>query len=311
VPLDYGKEQYTRLLWFFEGGTSYYDNVLVRRAGLMSAGRFLARLGETLSTLHATPGRHVQTLEDASLLAWVKHYRPDENSPNSAISYYLKGEVVCALLDLELRRASAGARSLDDLLRLLWARHGTGAGVPENALEAYASEVAGHDLGAFFERALRTTAELDYSAFAHVGLEVRLRAREGAGDKGGSAPRLRADARPRAWLGASVRGGASTLSAVLEGSPAQEAGLCAGDEPVALDGWRVDAAGLLARCEERQPGEHVRVAVFRRDRLLEVPVVLGPRPLDAAYLARLERPTDAQKAAFEAWLGVAWDEGPG
>src|SRR6266851_181649 len=92
VPFNYGEESYTGLLWAFEGITSYYDNLLVRRAGLMSAARYLARLGEAVTSLHATPGRRVQTLVEASLAAWIKHYRPDENSPNSAISYYLKGD---------------------------------------------------------------------------------------------------------------------------------------------------------------------------------------------------------------------------
>jgi predicted metalloprotease with PDZ domain len=80
------------------------------------------------------------------------------------------------------------------------------------------------------------------------------------------------------------------------------------DELVALDGWKVDGAGLLARCEDRRPGETVRVTVFRRDRLLEVPVVLGQKPADAVWLSRVERPTDAQKVAYQAWLGAPWDE---
>lgn len=316
VAVDYGQENYTSLLWLFEGGTAYYDNLVVRRAGLTSAGRYLLRLGETLSQLHATPGRRVQTLAQASLLSWVKHYRPDENSPNSAISYYLKGEVVCALLDLELRRLTQDARSLDDLMRLLWRRYGDGSGVPEQGVEEAAlqlvTEVAGaqaaQGLAAFFELALRSTQELDYGAFAHVGLELRFRVRESAGDKGGSAPRLRAtEARPRGWLGLTTRGSA-TVASVLEGSPAQEAGLYPDDDLVALDGFKVDGAGLLARCDERRPGDTVRVTLFRRDRLLEVPVVLGTKPADAAYLVRVEQPTEAQRAAFQAWLGASLDE---
>ena len=316
VNVDYGRENYTSLLWAFEGGTAYYDNLVVRRAGLMSAGRYLLRLGEVLSQLHATPGRRVQTLAQASLLSWVKHYRPDENSPNSAISYYLKGEAVCALLDLELRRLTGDARSLDDLMRLLWQRYGDGSGVPEEGVEAAARELvtqaagpdAAHTLARFFDRALRSTEELDYGAFAHVGLELRFRVRESSGDKGGSPPRLKAaEARPRGWLGLSTRGSA-TVSTVLEGSPAQEAGLYPDDDLVALDGYKVDGAALLARCDERRPGDTVRVTLFRRDRLLEVPVVLGTKPADAAYLVRVEQPTEAQRAAFQAWLGAPLDE---
>ncbi|HEX4621286.1 MAG TPA: hypothetical protein VH208_06935 [Myxococcaceae bacterium] len=119
VPFDYSQEVYTSLLWAFEGVTSYYDNLIVRRAEVMSVARYLTRLGETLTLLQSTPGRHAQSLADASWTSWIKHYRPDENSPNSAISYYLKGEVAGCLLDLEIRRATADEQSLDDVMRLL------------------------------------------------------------------------------------------------------------------------------------------------------------------------------------------------
>lgn len=309
VPFDYSKENYTSLLWAFEGTTAYYDNLIVRRAGLMSAQRYLTRLGETLTALHSTPGRRTQTLLEASLVSWVKHYRPDENSPNSAISYYLKGEVVSALLDLEIRRATSDVRGLDDVLRLLWRRHGDGSGVSEDGVEAAASEVAGVDLTPFFDRALRTTEELDYSVLAHVGLELSFRTRESASDRGGTPPKGK-ESRPKGWLGVTLKGSA-TVATVLDGSPAQEAGLYAEDDVVALDGWKTDGAALMSRCEDRKPGDTVRVTVFRRDRLLEVPVVLGAKPAEAVWLSRVDKPGDAQKSAYQAWLGAPWDEAPG
>ncbi len=310
VPFDYSQESYTQLLWAFEGTTSYYDTLLVRRAGLMTAARYLTRFGETLTTLHGTPGRKVQTLADASYISWIKHYRPDENSPNSAISYYLKGELVSALLDLTLRRHTGNRRSLDDVMRLLWKRYGDGRGVPEEGVEAAAAEVAGADLKPFFDRALRSTAELDYSVLSHVGLEARFRVRESANDKGGSPPRLKAsELKPRGWLGV-VAKGSSALGSVLDGGPAMEGCLSADDEVVALDGYKVDVAGLISRCEEKKPGERVTVSVFRRDKLLHLPVVLGIKPADAVYLARVDKPTDAQKAAYQAWLSAPWDETP-
>ncbi|WP_224245920.1 M61 family metallopeptidase [Hyalangium gracile] len=311
VPFDYSQENYTTLLWAFEGMTSYYDNLFVRRAGLMSAQRYLTRLGETLTTLHGTPGRRVQTLADASLMSWIKHYRPDENSANSAISYYLKGEVVCALLDLEIRRATGDAKGLDDVVRLLWQRYGDGSGVPENGVEAAVSEVAGRDMTAFFDRAVRSTEELDYSVFSHVGLEVGFRVRESTSDKGGTPPPSRKSTeKPKGWLGLGLKGSA-TVASVAEGSPAMEAGLYPEDEVVALDGYKVDGAGLVSRCEDRRPGETVRVTLFRRDKLMELVVVLGQKPADVAYLTRADKPTEAQKAAFQAWLGTAWDDAVG
>src|SRR5229473_2323280 len=308
VPFNYAEESYTGLLWAFEGITSYYDNLLVRRAGLMSAPRYLARLGEAVTSLQATPGRRVQTLLEASQAAWIKHYRPDENSPNSAISYYLKGEIAATLLDLEIRRLTENERSLDDVMRLLWKRHGDERGVPEDGVEKAACEVSGTDLSAFFDRAIRSTEELDYSAFQHVGLELRFRVRESPTDRGGSWPRLKpGELKAKGWLGAAFKSG-STIACVLESSPAMNGGLYADDEIIALDGYRVDGATLLARCEEKQPGESVRITLLRQDRLLEVNVQLENKPSDAAYLARVDRPSEAQKAAYFAWLGVPWDE---
>jgi len=306
VPFDYAGENYTRLLWAFEGITSYYDNLLVRRAGRMSGPRYLCRLGEAFSVFQATPGRMVQTLEEASLTAWVKYYRQDENTPNSAVSYYLKGELVALFLDLEIRRATGDARSIDDVMRLLWARYGDGRGVPESAVEEAAAEVAGRELGSFFDRALRSTAELDTSVLAHVGLQLRTRIRESASDKGGTPPRLKpGEAKPRGWTGIVPRGG--SIGSVPEGSPAQAAGLYAEDEVVAIDGIRGDAGALVSRSDDRAPGETVRVTVFRRDVLVDVPVTLAQRPEDAVWLAPVDAPTEAQRAAFERWLGTALD----
>lgn len=312
VPFDYSREGYTELLWAFEGMTSYYDNLLVRRAGLMSAPRYLGRLGESITALHGTPGRKVQTLAEASRLTWIKQYRPDENSNNSAISYYLKGEIVAPLLDLEIRRATSDARSLDDVMRLLWKRYGDGSGVPEEGVEAAAAEVAGRELKGFFDRSIRSTEELDYGPFTHVGLQLLSRMRESASDKGGSPPRLLKsldprDARPKGWLGLSFRGG-GLVSSVLSGSPAAQAGIYPDDEVLALDGYRVDGAALLNRCEERRPGETVELTLFRRESLMRIPVALGARPPDAFYLTRVEAPTTQQKAAYRGWLGADWDE---
>ena len=307
VPFDYAQENYTELLWYFEGGTSYYDNLLTRRAGLMSGSRYLIRLGESLTALHGTPGRNVLPLAEASLISWTKHYRPDENTPNTAVSYYLKGELVCALLDLTMRRATNDQRSLDDVLRLLWTRFGDESGVPEKAVEAAAEEIAGTSLRDFFARSLHGTVELSYEVFDHVGLEARFRTRESPNDKGGTPPRTNKLEKIEGWIGVIPRSG-SSIATVLEGSPSMAAGLYAEDEVVAFDGLKCDATGLVNRCEDKKPGDVVKITVFRRDRLVEVPVTVGLKPADGVYLQRVERPTEAQKQSFQAWLGTPWIE---
>jgi predicted metalloprotease with PDZ domain len=250
----------------------------------------------------------VLTLNDASLLAWVKHYRPDENTGNTAISYYLKGEIVSLLLDLHIRQATKNAKSLDDVMRLLWQRHGDESGVTEEGVEKAASEVSGTDLSAFFQRAIRSTQELDYSILSYVGLEANFRERESAGDKGGTPPKNK-EGRTRGWLGLSARG--QTIATVTDGSPAMNGGLYVDDEVVALDGYKIDGNGLLSRCEDKKPGETVTVSVFRREKLLQVPVTLGAFPKDAVYLSKVSHPSEAQKESYRAWLKAPWDEGFG
>jgi predicted metalloprotease with PDZ domain len=305
VPFDYEREQYTRLLWWFEGATSYFERLALARAGLADARRLLAGLGEALTALERTPGARKTSVEEASLLAWVKHYRPDENSSNSTVSYYLKGELVALALDLALRRAGS---SLDALLRALWARYSE-RGVPEDGVERAAAELLGDGPArAFFDRHVRGTAELALDLDV-VGLRARRRAAAGLDDKGGTPPKPEDRAGTPGWLGALVPAGPKLLvKEVREGSPAHRAGLYAEDEIVAEGGFRVDRGALWDRLRERGPGGAVRLTVFRRDELVEVEVPLAAPPEDTVWLEPVPSPTAAQRAAFEAWCGAKLPE---
>jgi predicted metalloprotease with PDZ domain len=306
VPFDYAREQYTRLLWWFEGATSYYEQVALARAGLLPPERWLKALGKALTSLERTPGARKMSLEEASFLAWVKHYRPDENTPNSAISYYLKGELVAFALDLALRRAG---RSLDDVLRTLYARHLDG-GVPEDGVERVVAELLGEEKArAFFDRHVRGTAPLELELEA-IGVRLRRRAAQGWDDKGGT-PAPNGDGKPPAgFLGAELAPGPKlAVASVREGSPAHRAGLYAEDEIVAEDGFRVDRAQLWDRLCERGPGGRVELTVFRRDELVQVPVVLGPPAEDTVWLEPVPEAAPPQRAAFEAWSGGRWPAG--
>jgi predicted metalloprotease with PDZ domain len=162
-PFDYDEETYTKSLWVAEGITSYYDDLLVHRAGLSSRDEYLRDLSKTLRAAQRTPGRRVQTLEAASFDTWIKYYQPDENTPNSSISYYTKGAAVAFVLDARIRSATGGSRCLDDVLRLAWERWSGERGFAAADFETLATEVAGTDLTGFFDRAVRGTDELDYS----------------------------------------------------------------------------------------------------------------------------------------------------
>lgn len=300
VPYDYGAEQYTKLLWWFEGVTSYYDELTLVRAGLADPKRYLKHLGEQLTALARVPGARKVSVEEASLTAWVKLYRPDENSANSTVSYYLKGEVVALALDLLLRRSGS---SLDDLVRSLYQRYRVG-GLPEDAVEAAVGERVGTDAArAFFDRNVRGTGEPEID-LGLVGLASRRRRAQGFDDKGGSPPKPDAGATP-GWLGLTLDGGSKlTVKNVREGSPAWRAGVYAGDEIVAESRFRVDRGALWDRLTERGPGGILHLTVFRQDELVDVDVPLGDPTEDTVWLEPVPSPSPEQRNAYEAWLST-------
>jgi predicted metalloprotease with PDZ domain len=302
TPYDYAREQYTRLLWWFEGATSYYEQLLLVRAGLLPPARHLEALGKRYTAVARTPGAAKLSLEDGSQLAWIKLYRPDENTANSAVSYYLKGELVAFSLDLALRRAGS---SLDEVLRRLWERHRQG-GVPEDGVEAVVAELLGEVAArTFFGRFVRGTDPLEPD-LALVGLALRRRPTRNADDKGGKPGKVEEGA-VAGWLGAELANGPRlTVTSVREGSPAWLAGLTADDELVAEGGFRLDKAGLGSRLEERGPGGTLELTVFRRDELLQVEVPLATPPEDTIWLEPVPDPSEAQRAAYQAWSGVRW-----
>jgi predicted metalloprotease with PDZ domain len=309
-PFDYTHENYTRELWVVEGITTYYTDVVLRRAGIITPQRYLERLAESISRMYGVPGRLVQPLEDASFDAWIKFYRPDANTPNATVSYYQKGSLVALLLDLEIRRATGNARSLDNVMRLLWERFGApDVGFPPGEVERIAAEVAGTDLSAFFDAALRGRGELDYAPYlAAAGLELvpaqmpapfAAQAASGpAGEPG--APRPPHDVR----IGVQMKfeGGRTVIGNVLADTPAWRAGLNAGDEVVALDGLRVGLETLTARLADRKPGERVALTVFRRDELVTLPLEIEFAPPQRWEIRSVGLPTPEQVALREDWL---------
>lgn len=299
-PFDYRSENYTRQLWAMEGITSYYDELLLVRAGLMSAERYLERLAEKILHLQSQPGRHLQSLEASSFDAWIKLYRPDENSANSSISYYLKGSLAALLLDMALRHHTGNAHSLDTVMRYLFTTYPvSGPGIPEEeGFIAAVEAVAGSGDGVYrdlFARYIAGTEELDYAHYlAYAGLRLGWSYTNG---RDGAAP---------AWLGLQTRseGGRTLVSAVRADSPAASAGIYAGDELLAFDGMRIDGESLNDRLAERAPGATVTLALFRRDELLQAPVTLAPAPYDSLKLERVAQPAPLQQQIYRAWLGL-------
>jgi len=309
APGDLSREAYTRQLWAFEGITSYYDDLALVRCGLLPEGDYLRTLAETATRVLRGQGRRVQSVAESSFDAWIKFYRADENAANAIVSYYAKGSLVALALDLLIRERSAGRRSLDDLMRRLWCEHGlTGAGVPEGRIEAMVSEVAGVDLSREVQALVHGTDDVPLqSLLASVGVRYGLRAASADGDKGGRPSGVPAQDRTRPWFGARV-GADGRLAVVHEDSPAQRAGLSAGDQLLAFDGLR--AGSLDALLAAHAPGSVVEVHAFRRDELFRCEVTLEAAPLDTAFLeVDTQAPASAQ-AARAAWLGQLAPESP-
>jgi predicted metalloprotease with PDZ domain len=297
-PYDLTRENYTRQLWAFEGITSYYDDLALVRCGLVPPARYLELVGRTITTVLRTPGRLTQSVAESSFDAWIKFYRKDENSPNAVVSYYAKGSLVALAIDLTLR--SLGGATLDDLMRALWTRHGQpGIGVPENAIEKMASELAGQDLGDFFTRYVFGTEDLPLTRLlAEFGVSLHLRAATGAKDRGGQTGSGNA---PRNSLGAAVAPDLK-LTHVLRGGSASRAGLSAGDTLVAINDVKASAGSLATLLDRPRSGKPLIVHAFRRDELRTFRVELDAAPLDTAYLLLDADPTPAQRSRRDEWL---------
>jgi len=283
---DYTQENYTELLWFFEGFTSYYDDLLLCRAGLLDNASYLKLLGKTINQVHQTPGRLVQTVAQASFDAWVKYYRQDENTPNATVSYYTKGSLVALCLDLTLR--SEGKTTLDAVMRGLWTRCQAGP-MTEQDLLAVVQDLGGRSFAKELKRWVHTTSDLPVAALL-----------ERHGVKVHSEPDQVAQ-----QLGLRVKeSGGLHIQHVLRGGAAEKAGFAAGDEWLAVQAagakasgpWRMQALDdLTLYCGNAKKV----VATVSRDRqLLTLTLSLPP----ASFATRL---TQQDANAVNRWLGSA------
>jgi predicted metalloprotease with PDZ domain len=290
-PYRYEQENYTRMLWWFEGATSYYDWRSVRLAKLCTATEYLHHLAEEIVRLEDTPGAAVHPLEEASFDAWIKAYRPDENSLNSTVSYYLKGEIVCALLDIELRFRTRGAVSLDDVVRHLYWKYGVeDTPVPEGELAAIFEKVAGISVDDCFARWVKSTDPLPIAeVLAKVGLVLERTTRRDA---------------PPASLGVRLRleSGRAVVEAVPRASAAHRAGIDTGDEIIAVANRRLPEGRLELPLQGLRPETTVPVLLSRDGWLRTVDVTLAPPVPTEAKLVPLADASDDARQLYEKWM---------
>ncbi len=288
-PFDYMKENYTKLLWMAEGGTDYYSNVLLLRAGLISDRDFLANIASGIENLQEQPGRFQTSVEEASWDAWIKYYRQDENAINNQISYYEKGALVSGLLDVEIRKASGGAKSLDDVLRYFYTElYKKGRNYTPEDIQKTAEMMAGKSLDDFFRKYVRGREEIDYNAVLNgIGLQLNT----GAGGN------------PQAYLGVntSQQGERLVVSSLPSDAPAYQQGLNTGDQIVAVDGYRANQTILDNMVRSKKPGDKIRLTVFRFDEIRTIEITLGGRAVTDYSISPVANPSDQQRQLYQGW----------
>ena len=288
-PFDYQRENYTRDLWTVEGITCYYEILALLRAGLLDRDRFLGLLAKDARQLSLIPGQHVHSLEAASFNAWIKLYRPDENTKNSSVSYYLKGGLVSFLLDAHIRSQTAGKHSLDDVMLALWHHFKeTGQGYPEGSWPRWVKDATGVDVSGFMRRFVSGTDPIDWSEeLAPVALTLH-----------------QEPAPQGAALGAVTKARETRVivQEVPTGSGAQAGGIYAGDELVALDGHRVTPDTLPALLATSAPGTTLEVHLFRRGQLLLRQVTLDSLPSEAWHFKALAHAPKETAEVLDGWL---------
>lgn len=282
---DLKQEAYSEQLWAFEGITSYYDDLFLVRSGVIDQAQYLRLLAQNITRVQQGYGRRRQTLAESSFNAWSKYYKPNENTPNAVVSYYQKGALAALCLDGHIRRHSKGRHSLDTVMQALYQdvlKHG--GPLPEGAWQQRAQALTGLDLHDFFQAALYSTADLPLAQTLHdFGITLAWRALPRS-HGGNVVDTLPADTTTHADLGArfSKTAAGIRLSHVFTGGSAEAAGLCAGDEIIAVNGFACpDFANTWQRV---RPGDSLTLHYFRHGCLQHRTLTVQAATADTALL---------------------------
>jgi predicted metalloprotease with PDZ domain len=296
-PFDYSVENYTRSLWIAEGLTSYYENQILRRAGIFSVPEFLQELADPINQVKSLPSSRVQTPEESSFDSWIRFYRPDENSPNVSPSYYRQGTVVGLLLDLQIRSSSNSAVTLDDAMRAVYKEtyQRLGRGFTDEEFKRACGAASKGQTDEIFSDYVTGKREVDYERYlGYAGLQLTPKTPPAANE---------------GFLGVRVKGGpALTVLTRLTGSPAEAADLSAGDEILATDGLRTDSQKLAFYVANRKPGTEVELTIARGGVLKVLRTRLGTKPVFEYRITKKQSATEEEKHTFARWALGQWDE---
>lgn len=293
APYDLSQENYTSLLWLFEGFTSYYDDLILVRSGVIDSAAYLKLLAKTANGVLRGSGRHKQSVAESSFDAWTKYYRQDENSTNAIVSYYTKGSLIALALDLTIRARTKGRKSLDDVMRALWQQYGRdfyeggGRGVTEEEVNVLFDKVTGLKLTRLLDRWVRGTEDLPLARLLEpFGITLK--------DE---------RSRSRAALGMrTVRDGNDCkVGTIFEGTAAQRAGLSVGDIVIAIDGLRVTGSNIDALLARYRLGDRFEIHAFRRDELMTFNVQMAVSDFPNVVISMDAKPA-GNRALREGWL---------
>lgn len=291
-PVDYGREQPTRALWFAEGVTDTYTGYTLERAGLWSKDQFYRNLAEQVCDLESRPARKWQSAEDSSLEAWFEKYDA-YNAPDRSISYYNKGQILGVLLDISIRAATQNHKSLDDVLRRMnveYARQGKFYD-DSNAIRAVVEEVAGKSFQDFFAQYVSGVAEIPYdSILAQAGLALNIHADQSSG----------------AGFFFGTGENAAAVSSVEPGSAAEAAGLLSGDVIVQVNGKKVPR-NTAAWLRGLSPGQALDLRVLRGAQTLEISFSVDTSENLSCSVSELPHPADLDRRILEGILRGSTD----
>ena len=293
-PFEYSAETYTKSLWVAEGITSYYDDLILRRAGLYSVEEFLDAFADNINLVKSLPGSRHQSAEEASFDAWTKHYKPNENSSNVTSSYYNQGAVIGWMLDMVIRNRGHG--SLDDAMRRVYASTylKEGRGYTDEEFEEACVALGGEEAKRVFDSRVRGREEVEFDRYlGYAGLKLGPKGRQPT-EKGFLGVKLASDS------------GRTMVKECLAGSPGEGMGISVNDEVVGLDGLRVTQEKLSFFVASAKPGDKVKLTVARNGVLMDVQGRIGARPTFEWRVESLGRATTKQKALFKGWMLAEW-----
>lgn len=292
TPYDYENENYTTQLWIAEGTTSYYDDLLLVRAGLIDTSEYFRRIVGGHSYVLNRTGAKVQSLAESSYDAWIKFNATWPDSANTTVSFYTKGAMVSLLLDMEIRASTSNAKSLDDVMRLMYERFPQpGPGYTEDDFQRAVEDAAGKPMGSFFDVFVNGTTDLPLvESLLNAGLEL-----------------TRSSDTVEAYIGinASESDGTWKVSSVDSDGPAFSAGIVVDDEIVAVNNNRISGT-ISTALEGVSPGDEVVVTLFRHGTLQNITFPAGSRNTGRWEIKRTKKPTASQIAVYESWLKLDW-----